>query len=213
MVQTCCIKNCKERQNRDTNISFHKFPKDPELREKWIKAINCENFEPSAHSRVCSKHFESDCFVGNSWSSKRNLRYDTIPRVSEVPEVSRIQPTEVANIPCIKIENESASLNNEIADEDDSVESAARTGRDNVSFQEIPLKKKRTAYIGDFLNSDTITDHEKHVHIIATTLAKKNKQIKALQRTNRRLLKKIEDLNKLLDELHKRSVDVSLKEF
>ncbi|XP_076278844.1 THAP domain-containing protein 2-like isoform X2 [Lasioglossum baleicum] len=176
--------------NKQRKAATHikaRFPKDPQLREKWIKAISSESFEPSAHSRVCSKHFGGDCFSGNSWSSKHNLKYDTIPCVSEVPGVSRIQPIEVVNVPCLKIENKSASLNNEIAEEDDSLESAACTDEDNLSFQQIPLKRKR-AYIGDFLNSDTITDHEKHVHIIAITLAKKNKQIKTLQQTNRRLL-------------------------
>lgn len=117
------------------------------------------------------------------------------------------------NVQRMKIENESASLNNEIADQD-----AACTDGDNLSFQdramfqEILLKKKRTAYIRDSHDSNTITDQEKQVHIVATTLAKKNKQIKALQRTNRKLLKKIEYLNELLKELRERSVDVSLKE-
>ncbi|XP_076296541.1 uncharacterized protein LOC143216874 [Lasioglossum baleicum] len=207
MVQTCCIKNCKERQNRDKNISFHKFPKNPELREKWIKAINRKDFEPSVHSRICSKHFEKDCFVGNAWSTKRNLKYDALPCVLKAPpETPRTQPIEIVSIPCIKTEIESASSNNEFADDDGSFESV--TDEDDVPIREIPMRKKRTAYVGDILKSNMITDRDKHAHIIGRTLTKKNRQIKTLQQTNRRLLRKVKELEGLVDELRKRSMDV-----
>ncbi|XP_076650070.1 uncharacterized protein LOC143357447 isoform X2 [Halictus rubicundus] len=240
MVQTCCVKNCKERQNRNTNISFHnrykkfiyRFPKDPKLRDKWIKAINendsiTEKFKPSVHSRVCSKHFTSDSFIGNSGSSRRNLRYNTIPCLSKVPDAPStqemdaviepcirqmgavilpcIQGMDAVIVPCIETENKSVSLNNESADKHNSSKSVASTDENNVTLCKIRLKKKRTAYIGDFINSD-ITDQKKYVHIIERTLAKKNKQIKTLQQTNRKLLKKIKNLHELLDEFRNNNV-------
>nr|XP_040565764.1 THAP domain-containing protein 2-like [Lepeophtheirus salmonis] len=44
-------------------ISFFTFPKNPELRNRWL--INCrrENRNPSKWSRICSKHFKKDLII------------------------------------------------------------------------------------------------------------------------------------------------------
>lgn len=36
---------------------LHRFPADPELRRRWVIAINRKGFAPTASSRVCSQHF------------------------------------------------------------------------------------------------------------------------------------------------------------
>lgn len=38
----------------------HKFPRDKEIREKWIVAIRRVNFQPSEYSKVCKKHFKKE---------------------------------------------------------------------------------------------------------------------------------------------------------
>ena len=42
---------------RDTELSFHKFPRDVSLREKWIPSIKRKDFIPGEQHRVCSQHF------------------------------------------------------------------------------------------------------------------------------------------------------------
>ena len=70
----CCVGGCSNR--RGTNISLHKFPKDVELREKWVKAIcftgtsvSRSGWKPTVlgHSQlVCSEHFEYEAFTRTS---------------------------------------------------------------------------------------------------------------------------------------------------
>lgn len=67
-----------------------------------------------SHTRICSKHFASDCFVKSPWSSKRVLKANAIPNVSNVHETHNerhIQEMDVLNIPCIETENETAKYN------------------------------------------------------------------------------------------------------
>jgi len=47
----------------DSSVAFHRFPKDPELLQKWIRAMARENFVPTEHSRLCSLHFHAGDFV------------------------------------------------------------------------------------------------------------------------------------------------------
>ena len=35
----CCVPGCYSNTKRDTVLSFHKFPKDVYLREKWVNSI------------------------------------------------------------------------------------------------------------------------------------------------------------------------------
>ncbi|XP_045465513.1 peroxynitrite isomerase THAP4-like [Harmonia axyridis] len=62
MVTTCCAFGCSNDHKKGSNIHFFRFPfKNPELLNKWISAVKRENWEPKAHSRICSVHFtESD---------------------------------------------------------------------------------------------------------------------------------------------------------
>ena len=90
---------------------IYRFPKNLELKQQWVKTIKCDNFEPSSHSRVCSKHFASDCFVGNPWSSKRILSATAIPNVSYTCETPQLQEMDILTIPVIQTQNETATYN------------------------------------------------------------------------------------------------------
>ena len=61
MRQMCSVPGCKSNYNsgvcNEGTVSTFSFPRDKERREKWIRAIHREDFEPSKHSYVCIKHF------------------------------------------------------------------------------------------------------------------------------------------------------------
>ena len=42
---------------------FHSFPKDKELREKWIIAIRIVKFKPNKHNGICADHFLPEDYV------------------------------------------------------------------------------------------------------------------------------------------------------
>jgi len=49
------------------------------LRETWLQKIRRQNFEPTGSSRVCSDHFEDECFVVKK--TNRFLAKDAIPTI------------------------------------------------------------------------------------------------------------------------------------
>ena len=51
--------------NAKGKCSFLAFPTDQCTLRIWIAHINRANFKPTKHSRLCSEHFEADCFEQN----------------------------------------------------------------------------------------------------------------------------------------------------
>lgn len=61
---TCCVPGCYNNSHRDRELRFYTFPKDPALREEWLRNISragvsgCfSTFQPTTGHRVCSVHF------------------------------------------------------------------------------------------------------------------------------------------------------------
>jgi len=66
MVHKCAAFGCKsgyKSNENDNSVTFHRFPNDPELREKWMRANPRKDFVPTKHSRLCSLHFHPSDFV------------------------------------------------------------------------------------------------------------------------------------------------------
>lgn len=72
--------------------SLHAFPRNQDLRAKWIRAVKRQrsNWDgPSTHSMLCSKHFEPDCFATEGvryrdaigLPTKKRLKPDAIPTI------------------------------------------------------------------------------------------------------------------------------------
>ena len=58
----CCVPGCKSgfyRKNGWQNSLF-RFPKDKQMRVKWLNKIKRKDFKITKHSRVCSLHFIAD---------------------------------------------------------------------------------------------------------------------------------------------------------
>lgn len=55
---------------------MHTFPKDPEMREAWTKAIPRVNWEPGLRSRICSLHFEQEDFIKERQDSNKRRKYE-----------------------------------------------------------------------------------------------------------------------------------------
>jgi len=77
MVNKCCAYGCKSgyvgHTPSETRITFHSFPPDAKLREKWIRANPRKDFVPTKNSQMCSLHFQDTDFVEES-SDKNTTR-------------------------------------------------------------------------------------------------------------------------------------------
>ncbi|KAJ8911258.1 hypothetical protein NQ315_015260 [Exocentrus adspersus] len=59
----CSAFGCKSRsENKEVGITFHRFPRHVERRKSWIRNMRLADWEPTARSRLCSKHFERHLF-------------------------------------------------------------------------------------------------------------------------------------------------------
>lgn len=66
IMTECKVPLCSKVHKKDTDVSFHMFPKETELRVQWKKF--CGLFETDIITnthRVCSLHFEKECFQSN----------------------------------------------------------------------------------------------------------------------------------------------------
>ena len=86
MVNKCCVPNCKsgyvykDASNAPPpspiNISFHSFPIDPDMKQKWKTAIPRADQEPNNYSKVCSLHFKESDFQINRKDTQLKYRKD-----------------------------------------------------------------------------------------------------------------------------------------
>ena len=99
MVKRCVAAGCSNTYSE--NVSLFKFPKDPVLRQKWVKNVQRMRAQwsgPSEHSVLCSQHFDSSCFERDSelasqmgMQKRRRLKDDAVPTLFERP-VAQMSP-------------------------------------------------------------------------------------------------------------------------
>ncbi|XP_072768089.1 uncharacterized protein [Nerophis lumbriciformis] len=65
MVHTCVVAGCRNRRTPGTSLSFYRFPRDAERKQRWIAAVNRQGWLPNDGSRLCSTHFVSGKQVKN----------------------------------------------------------------------------------------------------------------------------------------------------
>ncbi|KAI8767499.1 THAP domain-containing protein 1 [Biomphalaria glabrata] len=60
MVNKCCVPFCKGNYNKETKAHVFQFPKDEDLKKKWLEAIPRKDFTPTGYSKICHKHFKEE---------------------------------------------------------------------------------------------------------------------------------------------------------
>ena len=79
----CCAPGCKSRGGKFKRGSqtFHRFPAQPLLREKWAEAVARVGWRPN-NSRLCSLHFEDADYEDAEKGLKRaRLKSGAVPSV------------------------------------------------------------------------------------------------------------------------------------
>ena len=94
-MPSCCAFSCKNAssgKNKKEGVTFHGFPQDTKRASVWENKICRKNWKPSPHTKICSEHFEEDCFeedlfhkyVGRGDGKKaiRRLKPDAVPTLN-----------------------------------------------------------------------------------------------------------------------------------
>ncbi|XP_070381556.1 52 kDa repressor of the inhibitor of the protein kinase-like isoform X2 [Dermacentor albipictus] len=78
MPNKCCVPGCYYQGRK--KVQVFSFPKEENLRQKWISAISKKDFVPTKYTKVCADHFHSSCL-------ERTTTY-TDPRTGQVLEAA-----------------------------------------------------------------------------------------------------------------------------
>lgn len=94
MPQKCCVPGCNGNYKNGPKVHVFGFPKDVNLRQKWLKAIPRDNFEPTNNTKVCEAHFPEGSIIKSTTVQDSNtgkiftiellkprLREDSIPSI------------------------------------------------------------------------------------------------------------------------------------
>ncbi|XP_050672060.1 uncharacterized protein LOC126970216 isoform X7 [Leptidea sinapis] len=77
MVNRCFL--CKWRTDKYPQRSFHKFPSNNELRQKWLDILGKSNVDIGRRTSLCNLHFEDDCFRIGLVYGRRVLKKGSLP--------------------------------------------------------------------------------------------------------------------------------------
>ncbi|XP_045765228.1 THAP domain-containing protein 2-like [Maniola jurtina] len=161
-------------------LSFHRFPTCPEVRNAWLRAIRRENWEPKIHARLCSKHFEPSCYV--SGLKIKRLKSDAVPTIFEdYPKY--YQPV----VKKRKLNRAQASCNVK--------------PEMSQTFEEVePSRNRELTVIED---GRTLADKRllETMEKVQATSDRRLKKIKILRESRRRALKKIASLKNIIKDL------------
>lgn len=62
------------------------FPKDVDLKKKWLIAMKRDQWAPTPSSMLCSKHFKEEDYDCSGWSSMKKLKADdAVPSIFDFP--------------------------------------------------------------------------------------------------------------------------------
>ncbi|KAI4881950.1 hypothetical protein NFI96_017377, partial [Prochilodus magdalenae] len=74
----CCMPLSGNSSRYNSEISFYRFPVDPEVWARWLTQIRRDNLSPLQSTRVCSRHFNTGDFVVTA-VGKRKLNKGAVP--------------------------------------------------------------------------------------------------------------------------------------
>ncbi|CAK1588572.1 unnamed protein product [Parnassius mnemosyne] len=214
-----CGKHSKTSGYKKDGITFHRFPKIPELKEKWIDKVNRENWFPTKYSAVCSRHFTPDCF--EYLKERRRLFSSAIPTLFlPILDSPNSMIDSYTNVPGPSRHNIAlSSLSNKQVHSEAHTSTEAQTPLHCFPFDDSNIFRPSHDYE---IPSSTISNKEivhpviedltprkrkmkRHIDHLIYSLSKKKKEVKRLQDKNRLLVKKNANLKEILNTLTKKS--------
>lgn len=163
------------------SIIFHSFPKDEELRKKWLHNLRRKNFTPTKYSRLCSKHFNEEDIDRTSLARVR-LRRGAVPCIFEAfPKHLRLKSEHKRKSPTKRVV----------------------TAKSNQSESEYVVANSNHCSETESMAKENET-LKRNLDNVASQIAVARKKIKVLQQSKRRLMKRNSDLKSVVNELQRK---------
>ncbi|KAG8178455.1 hypothetical protein JTE90_026554 [Oedothorax gibbosus] len=99
MPRKCCVPCCRSNYKTETTLtSTFGFPKDEELKKKWISSINRKDYLPGSTAAVCINHFDEQHIIWEDRIPQKDGSTYTIER-KRPKLVDGAYPTKFPNQP------------------------------------------------------------------------------------------------------------------
>ncbi|XP_076002817.1 uncharacterized protein LOC142995593 isoform X2 [Genypterus blacodes] len=102
-VHFCLAYGCDSSSYVHTQLSFHRFPKEPERRRRWLAVAQRDEGSLRTNSYLCSRHFEPSCFTLKD--GQLALTQDAVPTIipvtaqeEEVTDKDFLHPTTLEDL-------------------------------------------------------------------------------------------------------------------
>ena len=90
MPSTCSVHGCFSNSKKHRNVKFHRFPKNEEVRNRWIHLCGRQDPINADNALICSVHFELSAY-------KRRLKYELL----KLPVPKRLVQIEEVCVPTL----------------------------------------------------------------------------------------------------------------
>ena len=124
MVKRCVAAGCSNTYS--DNVSLFAFPRDPALRQQWIKQVRRTRAKwsgPSEHSVLCSEHFGDECFEPDvllaskfGLEKRKRLKDDAVPMIFSKTGKSPLQERETTRRPRKRMATDNAAASSQPPD-------------------------------------------------------------------------------------------------
>ncbi|KAJ0170378.1 hypothetical protein K1T71_014306 [Dendrolimus kikuchii] len=163
MVLSCCVKGCKRDSYKVSGVSFHKFPKDEVIKNRWLDVVP-GNF--TQYSAVFSLHFKAEDFATHPAASRKMLKVNTIPSI----------------FPMIIPENKKVDMLSSITiSEEKSLNPQKSSCEPESPFKKIKLQQNAGTQTSVFLNKPRKTKLQRQIKILSQKLKRHNETINTLK--------------------------------
>ncbi|KAK7092795.1 hypothetical protein V1264_008486 [Littorina saxatilis] len=87
-------------KGKETGTTVHRFPKDPERRNIWTRALRREGFQATNTMVLCSSHFEESCF--DRFGQTTRLVKTAVPTLFDFPQHLQVKKQQTRRAPAAR---------------------------------------------------------------------------------------------------------------
>ncbi|XP_060836229.1 THAP domain-containing protein 1-like isoform X2 [Rhopalosiphum padi] len=179
---------CQSTPSKISGLTLHTLPADKHLRNAWLKACGYNENDYSPDRRICSHHFEDECYKA---TARKLLKPGSVPT-----KFHKISQYLYVNKP-----------KKQIIETSDSEPSCSHNDKSQFINEKTP-KRRRNRYVGDVTTPDLSTPkHAKENFTVAKLkIIKQRRKIKTLTQKINRLQKKLSSLKTLFAYMKKQNL-------
>ncbi|KAK7131474.1 hypothetical protein R3I94_016561 [Phoxinus phoxinus] len=211
-MMACAAINCTNRHSQRCSVHFFRFPLGDKSRlQKWLVNIRRHKWNPTPSSRLCSVHFEDNCFFTSNMGKVR-LTTAAVPTIFSFPKHLQKKPAHtrqrLERRGDVVLRNAEAveEIVRVIVDESNGASEIHPGGRCNISYSHLPCHPS--------VPSDTVCHSKDHTYMAESPgtlqnsfnlanakLTNYRKRLKRQSARIRRLEKKVTSLSSIVSEL------------